>query len=62
MIKFRENDTVYPNPNDFGNWRACPGIPELPEWSAVYADVQKDRMIYSNRLKYCSKTDLAWII
>ncbi len=62
MINLRKRETAYPNPNDYGNWRACPGIQELPEWSAVHADIQKDNMTYSDRLKYCSKTDLAWIV
>jgi argininosuccinate lyase len=62
MIKLRKFDTPYPNPHDYGNWRSCPGIERIAKPDFIARDQHEDKGKYSNRLVYCSKTDLAWIV
>jgi argininosuccinate lyase len=62
MIHLRKADTSYPNPHDYGLWRACAGVPASEEAGSINRDCQKDRQTYNNRLVYCSQTDLAWIV
>ncbi|MDD2478272.1 MAG: lyase family protein [Victivallaceae bacterium] len=62
MIKLRKYKTPYPNPHDYGNWRACPGKALLDELHPLDPNREDDIQKYSNRLVYCSKTDLVWIV
>lgn len=62
MIKLREYNTPYPNPHDYGNWRSCPGEVLSDELALIGKDSREDVQKYSNRLVYCTKTDLAWIV
>jgi argininosuccinate lyase len=62
MIKLREFKTPYPNPNDYGNWRACPGVEDSKSFGPIVRDKNRDMETYTNRLVYCSRTDLAWVV
>jgi argininosuccinate lyase len=62
MIKLRKYKTPYPNPHDYGNWRACPGVTVSDKISPIVRDEEEDRKTYNNRLTYCTQTDLAWIV
>ncbi len=62
MIKLREFRTPYPNPHDYGNWRACPGVPLTAELEPIGKEREQDIKTFNNRLVYCSKTDIAWVV
>jgi argininosuccinate lyase len=62
MIQLREFRTPYPNPNDYGDWRACAGVKESGERGAINREVGHDMRRYGNRLRYCSRTDMAWVV
>ena len=62
MIRLRDFNTPYPNPYDYGNWRACPGVERSTEFDSIVRDKGADLEIYNNRLVYCSRTDLAWVV
>lgn len=61
-VQLRSFNTPYPNPHDFGNWRACTGVDKSNELDEIEADKEKDWKQYSNRLTYCSQTDQAWVV
>ena len=61
-IRLREFSTPYPNPHDYGQWRACPGVEKSEEAGEIWRQAMEDRQKYGNRLTYCSQTDLAWIV
>jgi len=61
-VHLRRFDTAYPNPYDYGNWRACPGVEKSQELVRIENEADEDRTTYTNRLVYCSKTDLAWVV
>jgi len=61
-IQLRSFDTPYPNPHDYGNWRACPGVEKSPEVDAINQQAGDDWRQYYNRLTYCTQTDLVWIV
>ncbi|MDA3875323.1 MAG: lyase family protein [Kiritimatiellae bacterium] len=61
-VQLRHFNTPYPNPYDFGNWRACPGVDKSRELEDIAREAAQDRKTYSNRLVYCSQTDLAWVV
>ncbi|MBT62718.1 MAG: hypothetical protein CML13_05850 [Puniceicoccaceae bacterium] len=61
-VQLRSFKTPYPNPYDYGNWRACPGLVKSEELDKIVAESDQDRKTYSNRLVYCSQTDLAWVV
>ncbi len=61
-VQLRRYNTAYPNPYDYGNWRACPGVEKSQELEIIAKEAGEDRKIYNNRLVYCSKTDLAWVV
>ena len=62
MITLRKFNTEYPNPHDYGNWRACPGVEATRALGPVHRDKKRDMETYTNRLVYCSRTDLAWVV
>ncbi len=62
MIKLKKHKTPYPNPQDYGNWRACPGVPMSSELNNIFSERTEDESKYNNRLLYCSTTDMAWIV
>jgi len=62
MIELREFNTPYPNPHDYGLWRAATGVAYSAEHYPINQQRQKDRQTYGNRLVYCSQTDMAWIV
>ena len=61
-VKLREFTTPYPNPHDYGDWRACPGVPRNYASSSIARECEADRETYGNRLVYCSQTDQAWVV
>jgi argininosuccinate lyase len=61
-IQLRKYKTPYPNLNDYGNWRACPGVLVSDKMENIARDRKKDEEKYNDRLVYCSKTDLAWMV
>jgi argininosuccinate lyase len=62
MIELRKFNTPYPNPHDYGKWRAAAGVAYSAEGGPINQQRQEDRHTYNNRLAYCSRTDLAWIV
>lgn len=62
MIRLHDFKTPYPNPYDYGNWRACPGVEKSTELDPIFRDKGADLVAYNNRLAYCSRTDLAWVV
>lgn len=61
-VKLRSFHTAYPNPHDYGNWRACTGVLKSTELEQIEADKESDWKKYSNRLTYCSQTDQVWVV
>jgi len=62
MINLRRKRTPYPNPYDYGNWRACPGEKITDELAPIFKQRLDDTEKFSNRLVYCSMTDMAWVV
>lgn len=62
VVRLRSFKTPWPNPHDYGNWRACPGVEKSHELDDVVADTAKDWRNYGNRLTYCTQTDLVWVV
>lgn len=53
---------TYPNPHDFGNWRAAPGVAVSPEWNDIMHRFGEDFRRGEERARYCAQTDHAWIV
>ncbi len=62
MITLKKFKTPYPNPHDYGKWRACPGVKLSDKLDPVRKDHEEDEKKYNNRLVYCTRTDMAWIV
>ena len=59
MIQLQEFNTRYPNPYDYGNWRAATGVAFSAELGRINRQCHNDRRPYGTRLVYCSPEDLA---
>lgn len=61
-IQLQRDDTLYPNPEDHGNWRACPGVPASNALWPIRADTANDWATYADRLQYCTQADKTWVV
>lgn len=61
-LKLCHFQTPYPNPHDFGSWRACAGVARSEEMNKILGGTAADRKTFTNRLVYCSQVDQAWVI
>lgn len=52
---------TYPNPYDFGMWRAAPGCLVADEWKEILQTANQKKQ-KSGRAYYCSLMDMAWLI
>jgi len=61
-MNIRSFDTPYPNPHDYGLWRAAPGGPVAEEMQQAQRDVQADLKRFGNRLTARPTVDQAWVV
>ncbi len=52
----------YPNPYDYGHWRACPGVERAEEWPHIEAQRRKIYTDVFDRGHYCTLVDTAWLL